>query len=241
VRGWESDGGWNGGTQQNRGQFIYRPDWHEPGSITFMGKTYPATGWKQAATVLKELSLKPATAEHIAFKLVRHFITDEPTAALVDPIKDEFIRTGGDLKAVALALMMMPAAWTTPLKKVRTPYELAIAQYRALGTRHQGDEFWAFSETLSALNQMLWECPSPEGYSDDSWSWLDPDGMTIRLDTAQLSAWVYGQRFSGNPAALAWNLFDVCLSVATRERIAAAGSKEGALTILFSSPEFQRR
>ena len=27
---------------QNRGRFIYRADWHEPGPIRFMGKTYRA-------------------------------------------------------------------------------------------------------------------------------------------------------------------------------------------------------
>ena len=47
VRGWESDGGWNGGTPENRGRFIYRPDWHEPGEFTLMGKTYPALGKRQ--------------------------------------------------------------------------------------------------------------------------------------------------------------------------------------------------
>jgi len=241
VRGWEADNAWQGGTPQNRGQFIYRANWHEPGPIQLMGKTYPATGGSQGLSVLRDLAIKPATAEHIAFKLVRHFITDEPTATLVNPIRDTFVRTGGDLKAVALALIALPAAWSTPLKKLRTPYEFAIAQYRALGTRYQGDEFWALSETLSSLNQMLWECPSPEGYSDDTWYWLNPDGMTIRLDTSQLSAWVYGERFTGNPLALAASIFDSALSPATRERVAAAGHKNNALTILFSSPEFQRR
>ena len=54
---------------------------------------------------------------------------------MVDPLKDEFLRTGGDLKAVALALIDLPAAWSVPLKKMRTPYELTIAQFRALGFR----------------------------------------------------------------------------------------------------------
>ncbi len=91
------------------------------------------------------------------------------------------------------------------------------------------------------MRHSLWECPSPEGYSDDTPYWLDPDGMTIRLDTSLLSAWVYGPRFKGGVAALASSLFDRALSIETRERIAAAGDRSYALTILFSSPEFQRR
>ncbi len=128
-----------------------------------------------------------------------------------------------------------------PLVKLRTPYELAIAQFRALGLRYKPDEFWVLSETLRALNQSLWECPSPEGYSDDASFWLDPDGMTIRLDTALLSSQVYGPRLQGAPVALALKLFDSALSQETRERVAGAGDRAYALTILFSSPEFQRR
>jgi uncharacterized protein (DUF1800 family) len=191
--------------------------------------------------VLRDLARKPATAEHIAFKLVRHFITDAPTPAMVNPLRDAYLRTGGDLKAVALALLALPQALSAPLAKIRTPYELAIAQYRALGTRYVDDEFWALSETLRALHHMTWECPSPEGFSDEAAKWLDPDGMTIRLDTSLLSAWVYGERFNGSVAQLANRLYDSALSRASRERIAAAGSESNVLTILFSSPEFQRR
>ena len=72
---------------------------------------------------------------------MRHFITDEPTPALVDPLKQKFIETGGDLKAVALALLALPEAWSAPLTKIRTPYELAIAQFRALGFRYRRRQF----------------------------------------------------------------------------------------------------
>src|SRR5688572_6582989 len=44
VRGWEADGRYNGGNETNRGQFIYRPTWHEPGPITLRGQSYPNTG-----------------------------------------------------------------------------------------------------------------------------------------------------------------------------------------------------
>jgi len=124
---------------------------------------------------------RPGNRRAYRLQLVRHFITDEPTPAMVDPLKQKFIDTHGDLAAVTEALIELPEAWATPFTKVRTPYELAIAQFRALGLRYKANETWVFSETLSALNQLLWECGSPEGYSDEAAYWLDPDGMTIRL------------------------------------------------------------
>jgi uncharacterized protein (DUF1800 family) len=241
VRGWEADGGYNGGTKANRGRFLFRSNWHEPGAIMLMGKSYPPLGMGQAVRAFKDLATHPSTAEHIAFKLVRHFITDEPTPAMVDPLKNKFLATGGDLKAVALALVDLPEAWSTPLQKIRTPYEMTLAQYRALGRRYDDDESWAFSAPLSALYQMQWESPSPEGYSDDSLTWLNPDAMRIRLDVAQFASWKYAPNYKHSVVALGHSLYDSALSRATRERIAGIGDNNDALTILFSSPEFQRR
>jgi uncharacterized protein (DUF1800 family) len=241
VRGWESDHGSSGGTKQNRGRFIYRADWHEPGPIQLLGKVRAALGQKQAEQVLNDLAAHPATAEHIAFKLVRHFITDEPTPGMVNPLKQKFLQTGGDLKAVSLALLDLPEAWSAPLGKLRTPYEYTIAQYRALGVRYRNDQTWALSEPLHALHQMQWEPPSPEGHSDETLAWLNPDAMRIRLDLAQFASWAFAPNTKRNVPYLASRLFDTALSQATRDRLASVGNSNDALTILFSSPEFQRR
>jgi uncharacterized protein (DUF1800 family) len=241
VRGWEADNNWNGGNNTNRGRFIYRADWHEPGAIEVMGKTYPAVGQQQAMMVLNDLAVHPETAEHIAFKLVRHFIADEPTPAMVNPIKQRFIETRGNLKAVALALLDLPAAWSAPLTKIRTPYEMTIAQYRALGRRYKNSEPWALSEPLYALHNMAWEPPSPEGFSDETPDWLNPDALRIRLDVAQFHVWHIAAGVKRDPVALADNLFQSALSQETRARLAKAYSHDEALIILFTCPEFQRR
>jgi len=241
VRGWEADNGYNGGTNQNRGRFIYRSDWHEPGPITLMGKVYPAVGQQQAEMVLQDLAVHPATAEHIAFKLVRHFITDQPTAAMVRPLKRKFLQTKGDLKAVALALLDLPEAWAMPLTKLRTPQEMAIAHYRALGARFSNDDIWALSAPLDALHQMVWEPPTPEGYSDETPTWLNPDAMRIRLDVAEFHNRVCVGYYEGNVVQLADSLFDAALSKQTRNRLSGLDYPNDELVILLTSPEFQRR
>lgn len=243
VRGWEADGKYNGGKDSNRGQFIWRPTWHEPGDVTLRGKLYTNNGMHMTIDVLEDLAADPWTAQHIAFKLVRHFITDEPTAAMVNPIKQKFIDTGGDLKEVALALIDLPESWSEPLNKFRTPYEQQVGQYRALGKRYDNDDTWVFSEPLRALFQMAWEQPSPEGWSDETPTWLNPDGLRVRLDIAQLNSWAFARDYSHDVGNLADQLFDAALSTETKNRIAlaAADSNNNALTILLSCPEFQRR
>jgi len=241
VRDWEATDHANGGNNRNRGQFIYRADWHEPGPITLMGKSYPAVGKQQAELVIKDLAVHPSTAEHIAFKLVRHFITDEPTPAMVNPLKRTYLRTGGNLKAVSLALLDLPESWSAPLTKLRTPYEMAIAQYRSLGVRYADDTSWVLYDPLDALDQIPWEASSPEGYPDETPRWLNADAMRIRLDVAQLVDAVIVGDYQGNVVQLADSLFGAALSHATRQKLADLSNPNDALTLLFASPEFQRR
>ena len=51
--------------------------------------------------MLADLARHPATAKHIATKLARHFVADEPPPALVDRLAQKFRDTDGDLKEVA--------------------------------------------------------------------------------------------------------------------------------------------
>jgi uncharacterized protein (DUF1800 family) len=241
VRWWESDNGWNGGTQQNRGQFIFRDDWHEPGSFKLMGKRYGGKGMEAGLAVLRDLAAMPQTAENIAFKLVRHFYSDEPDPRMVARVARVFRKTGGNLRAVATALVRDPDALEGQLVKIRTPYENAIAQFRAVGRRYDEDNHWSFWCTLDALKGLPFECPSPEGYADETAAWLAPDAMTIRLDTALLNAWVYAKPDDVSATTLARRLFGKALRKESLRKIAGAPDAWRAYATLFMIPEFQRR
>lgn len=241
VRGWEAQYGYNGGTAANVGKFIYRPDWHEPGPVTFMRRVYADTGISQGEAVLGFLTRRRATAQHIAYKLVRHFITDNPTPAMVTPVADAFYNTRGNLKATAMALVDLPEAWSAPLTKIRTPYELEIARFRALNTVYDDNDRWAFTEPLRAMHHLPWERPTPDGYPDESEYWLDPDGMTIRLDTAQMAAWMMRDKLNLAPEALAYKLFNGAMTRATKYKLRPITDRVAGATVLFMSPEFQRR
>jgi uncharacterized protein (DUF1800 family) len=244
VRGWEADGRYNGGDPTNRGRFIFRPDWHEPGPQTILGQSYADTGVTQAIDALRAIARHPSTAQFIAFKLVRHFIVDDPTPELVDPVAAAFRNSRGNLKVVARALIDLPQAWTLPLKKLRTPYELEVAKMRAMQRVYNPQQRWPFDSALDALRHKPWEHPTPDGFSDESVYWMGPDAMRIRVETAQLSAWALQQvapRFSHGAPNLASALFASVLSNASLQGITAATNRDDGLTMLFMSPEFQRR
>lgn len=243
VRGWEAEQRRNGGRPGNRGQFIFREYWHEPGAQRLLGERYGQRGRAKGIAVLRALAAHPSTAQNIAFKLVRHFLTDHPTPQLVNPIARAFRESGGNLRATARALVNLPEAWSLPMTKLRTPYELQIAQMRATGRVYPADARWPFTESLRSLRHLPWQRPAPDGYSDDSAYWASPDAMRVRMETAQIAArelmrvGIY-RRWG---TALVRDVVGPVLSAPSRRALFRAPTQQASLATLFMIPEFQRR
>lgn len=245
VRGWESEMGWDGGTAANRGQFLWRPQRHEPGTHTFLGHAFPANGVDQGRGALAKLALHPSTAEFLAFKLIHHFITDDPKPQQVDAVAAAYRASRGNIKATVLAMLDLPEAFTAPLTKLRTPYELQLAMMRAMGRMYRDDQTWAFSEPLFHMRNMPWERRTPDGYPDETEYWLSPDGMRVRLETSQLLSWVFqdGRPYTRTATQMATLLFGSTLAPESRLAVSdahTANPLRGVAT-LFMLPEFQWR
>src|ERR1700677_1983637 len=87
------------------GEFIFIKRLHQPGDQIVLGKSYPDTGVDQGRAVLADLARNPATAQHIAQKLARHFVADDPPPSLVAKLAKTFDSSGGNLKALAKTLV----------------------------------------------------------------------------------------------------------------------------------------
>src|SRR5262249_60845983 len=73
------------------------------------------------------------TARHIATKLGRHFIADDPPTPLVDRLTECFLDTDGDLKELAAALIAAPESWEPEQAKIKRPNEWIVAGLRGAG------------------------------------------------------------------------------------------------------------
>ena len=216
------------------GEFLFLRRAHEPGPQTVIGREYPDNGVEQGRAVLADLARHPATARHIATKLVHHFIADEPPSALVDRLARRFLDTDGDLKAVAQTLVATPEAWAPEQAKIKRPAEWLAAALRATA---QSADIGRIVGALNLLGEPLWRPPAPKGYSDDNAAWID--GLAQRLDIANAFAQRIGDKL--DPAAVAEASIGPLASAETRLAVARAESKPQALTLLLLAPEFLRR
>jgi uncharacterized protein (DUF1800 family) len=217
------------------GEFVFNPRMHEPGEQTLIGKTYPSGGVQQGRSVLADLARHPATAKHIATKLARHFIADEPPPALIDRLTFRFFETEGDLKEVAKALVTAPEAWAAERAKIKRPSEWLVATRRAAGRPNPNTQGMVGQQRL--LGEQLWQPSAPTGYSDDNAAWLS--GLKLRLQSAN----TFAQAVAGDvdPRELVDVTLGPLATEDTRLAVARAETKVQALTLLIVAPEFQRR
>lgn len=217
--------------------FRFAPAMHEPGTRHLLGRSYADEGEAQARAILRDLATASATADHIALKLARHFVSDEPPAALVRRLADTFRRSGGELTSVYRELVVAPEAWAAGPGKFKSPWDWMVSSMRALGRREMPAAQAA--GLMNQLGQPVWRPGSPAGYGDTAAAWAAPDALLRRVEAAaRLGA---GAGALVDARALAPRVLPSSLGEHTRLAIAAADSPATALALLFASPDFLRR
>ena len=229
-------------------EFLFDPRIAEPGILEVLGTRYGArrAGLDHITQVLDDLARRPETALHIAHKLVRHFVADDPDPPLVAHIAAAFTQSGGDLMLTYRALLEHPAAWENPMAKTRAPVDLMAAALRALNVPR--DAFLALpsrrtrldlAEPLQDMGEAFETVPSPAGHDDSAAYWVTPQALAARI------GWVMAlvQRWPDGPDPRAF--VDVALgdaaSDALRRAAQGAETRTQGLAVILASPEFNRR
>lgn len=225
-----------GGAPQSSGAYQFHDFRHQPGPKTLLGTRYAQGGEEEGIAALRDLAAHPATARHVATKLVRHFVADAPPEAAVRRVEAAFLDSDGHLPTVAGAVVDCPEAWADPLAKLKTPRDLVLSTARALQYTDQGE---AMLQSLRFLGQLPCQAPSPKGWPDTAAAWLGPEAVLSRVEWAEEVA-RHTPSHAERADDLAHDLLGPVLSRRTSRAIARASGTE-KLTTLLASPEFQRR
>jgi uncharacterized protein (DUF1800 family) len=218
--------------------FRFQPATHEPGTQVLLSVSYPQAGVEQGEAALRALARHPATADHIAIKLVRHFVADDPPPAAVARVSKVFRDTDGDLAKVSATLIDLPEAWTPAQAKLKPPEDFMVSAMRAMGgPKLTGIQLTAL---LDRMGQKPWFAPGPDGWADVAANWIGPDPVWKRIEWADAA----GKKMAStslDPTVLAKETLGPGVSPATLEAIRRAESPAQGLSLLLASAEFQRR
>lgn len=260
--------GWSLGgprDRQNAGNFVYRAILHDPGEKVVLGRTFPALrGMVEGEELLDMLAQHPSTARFVAFKLVRHFVADNPPNALVEHVAQVFSQSNGDIRSVLRTIFASDEFWQAP-PKLKTPMEVVIGMLRALDYQPGFNRAYqqAIFSLLEQMGHIPFTWPAPNGFPDVSAYWMQNllprwnaaiHAVGIRLeghpnydilntligdvdaDTAlnRVAHYLYGRGLSDAELAFIYDFMD---EIGGSEADKAAGS----LALMLAAPAFQYR
>ena len=215
--------------------FTFRSRGHEPGKRTLLSKEYSDTGIQQGEAMLVDLARHPSTAQFMCFKLVRHFVSDNPDPKLVSALEKTWLATNGNIKAVMSTLINNDLAWQSELTKFKTPREFVVSVYRALGVRNIKPKSVLF--ILTTLGQAPFKAGSPAGYADVQESWNGANALMAKIEWVNLLV----QKKRYNAEDIMTRTLQLAPTDKTYKHVLRAESRQVALTLLLLSPEFLRR
>ncbi|MEO7773990.1 MAG: DUF1800 domain-containing protein, partial [Steroidobacteraceae bacterium] len=189
ITGWSVAGtpgdrrGMNDGVSRG---FVFRPMLHEPGAQRLLGKQYAQDGEAQGRAALRDLARAPATARHIAIKLARHFIADDPPPAVIVRLTKAYLASDGALRHVYEELLDAREAWSAEPGKFKTPQDYLVSTWRAVQLPiPEGNRALA---PLEVLGQRQFAPKSPAGWPDRSSDWDGSSALLKRIEFADALA-----------------------------------------------------
>ena len=166
---------------------------------------------KDGEDVLDMLAAHPGTGRHLARKLCRRLISDDPPPALVETIGDLFTAqwlAPDQLKQVYEAILLSTEFKTTWGAKIKRPVEFSVSALRAtnanwnFGYSSQNPltvepDTSSFLSRQSKTGQNLFARIPPDGFGDREAIW---SGTNTRLQCWRLGSWLIDQDIDGNTA-----------------------------------------
>ncbi len=250
--------GWTIRDARGGATFQFNERNHDQGEKTVLGHKISANGgMNDGLQVLDILVHEPATARFISRSLAIRFVSDNPSAALIDQMAATFTSSGGDLRATMKTMFDSPDFWSreTYRVKVKTPFEMVVSSLRA--TAGDVDVTVALTQQLNQLGEPLYRKQEPTGYSNRSSDWVNSAALLARMNFALALTnnkvpgvkVDLGKFASGDAMQTARNLLMTDLSDISRQVIERGLADQSGKTppaalvagLTLGSPDFQKR
>ncbi|NOR61747.1 MAG: DUF1800 family protein [Rhodobacteraceae bacterium] len=225
----------------------FAPNRAEPGAEVILGHRYGGARARieHIYEFLDDLAMNPATATHLARKLVVHFIGPQARPELVADMAEAYLASGGNLTALYEVLLDNPAAMAADFPKVRPPVEYVATVLRALNfdaeailNANAGDTR-KLAKALEAMGQRPFKPNGPDGWPEDAESWITPPQLAARIAWAGQAARTYASE--QDPRALMQAVLGNTAPEFLSFAVSGAETKWEGVVLLLVSPSLMRR
>ena len=248
--------GWTvrGKKQFKKGTVEFHPYQHDRSAKTVLGHIIPAIpenlsrdeqkqrGEAELDRVLKIVALHKSTAKHLAEKLCRRFIADEPPAAAVAKVAETFLTSKGDIRETLRALFGTEEFLTARGNKFKRPFNFIVSALRV--TNATVAEKHRLVEFLLRMGHAPFHYPTPDGFPEEAGHWMGTllwrwnfavqlaDGQVagVKINRLELE-----QSFGGAPGLIAHLLG----RQPTDEEVQSYHDSGAGLALMLASPAFQ--
>ena len=249
--------GWSVRSRFWRGEFVFRDDDHDTGSKDVIHVHIEPAGQAEAERVLDVLALHPATAVHVARKLVRRFVGEsvEPYGDVVARSARALVESSGDIGAMLRPILLDLPLGRIAEPKFKRPLNFVLSSLRMLDADTDGGS--GVQEALARMGQLPFAWATPDGPIDEAAPWKGGlvsrwqfalDLMTGRLNgtRAPLETWMHADEEGGSNSVLdrfATLLLGSAPSETMRRALQPLVSDDGSLLVagILASPAFQWR
>jgi len=177
--------GWTIRKPNEVGLFFFNPRTHDNGEKIVLGHKIPAGGGiSDGDKVLDILAGHPSTANFIATKLARRFVSDDPPRSVINRAAATFLKTNGSIRETLRAIITSPEFFSAGVyrAKMRTPFEYVVAALRAVDAETDADP--SVLGWIARMGQPIFGRVTPDGYPDRAEQWLGTGSMLERLNFA---------------------------------------------------------
>jgi uncharacterized protein (DUF1800 family) len=188
--GWVPDGGRRNAFDSNPG-FTFDEEAHDPGSKTFLGQT----GDWNSVDIVRIVLARPETARHLAGKLYRAFVAEEPepTSEVIESLADVLRSSDYSIQHTMRVILSSRHFYSRACyrRRIKSPAEYTVGLLRTLEVPRSNVSLMAAATACVRQGQELYAPPSVKGW-DGGKSWINSSTLLERLNWATDVVW-------GNP------------------------------------------
>ena len=164
--------GWS--IELETGEFLFRPRQHDDGVKVVLGKSL-----KSGTEVLELLLAQPATAEYVAARLWREFVSPQPQPEELKRVAAAWRSSGYDVRTAMRSLLLTPAFWAPENRGalIKSPTDLVVGTMRQFGIAVNDPLPFAF--LMAYLGQDLLSPPNVKGWPGGE-AWINSTTLLAR-------------------------------------------------------------